>query len=211
MKIGLIGRKLGMSHIFDEAGGVVPVVVVKTGPCYVADIKSRDRDGYSSLQLGYDEVAEKKLNKPRLSYLKKRSLPLCRVLREFRLKSDEEAKGFEVGQKITVEIFKEGDYVDVTGNSIGKGFQGVMKRHNFKGGPATHGSMSHRAPGSIGATDAARVFKGRKMAGHMGNRKITVQNLQIVKIIPEDNLLFIKGSVPGSGQNYILIKRAVKK
>lgn len=211
MSIGLIGRKLGMSHIFDQSGAVVPVVVIATGPCYVTDIRNQERDGYSSIQLGYNEVPEKRLNKPRLNYLKKKELPCCSVLKEFRLANDEEAKGFAVGDKITVAIFKEGEYVDVTGNSIGKGFQGVMKRHNFRGGPATHGSMSHRAPGSIGGTDPARVFKGKRMAGHMGNRKVTVQNLQVVKIMPEENLLFIKGAVPGSCQNHILIKKALKK
>ncbi|HNS32425.1 MAG TPA: 50S ribosomal protein L3 [bacterium] len=211
MSIGLIGRKLGMSHIFDKTGSIVPVAVLETGPCYITAIKSMEKDGYSSVQLGYEEVAEKKLNKPRLNELKKKNLPLCRILKEFRVKGDGELKEFGVGQKLTVEIFKEGDYVDVTGKSIGKGFQGVMKRHKFHGGPATHGSMSHRAPGSIGGTDPARVFKGRRMSGHMGNRKVTVQNLQIVKIIPEENLVFLRGAVPGCAQNYLIIRKALKK
>jgi large subunit ribosomal protein L3 len=211
MSIGLIGRKLGMSHIFNQAGEIVPVVILKTGPCYVTAIKNQEKDGYSSVQLGYEEVPEKKLNKARLNELRKKSLPLCKMLREFRVKSDSELKELSVGQKLTVEIFKEGDYVDITGRSIGKGFQGVMKRHNFRGGPATHGSMSHRAPGSIGGTDPARVFKGRRMSGHMGNRNVTVQNLQVVKVIPEENLIFLKGAVPGSGASHLIIRKALKK
>ena len=207
MSIGLIGKKLGMSHIFDQTGKVIPVVVLETGPCYVTDIKNIEKNGYSSLQLGYEEVPEKKVNKPKFNELKKKNLPLCKILKEFRVKNDRELEGFSVGQKLTVEIFKEGDYVDVTGSSIGKGFQGVVKRHKFAGGPATHGSMSHRAPGSIGSTDAARVFKGRRMGGHMGNKKVTVQNLRIVKIIPEENLLLIRGAVPGYSNNYVIIKK----
>jgi len=207
MSIGLIGKKLGMSHIFDQTGKVIPVVVLETGPCYVADIKNIEKNGYSSLQLGYEEVPEKKMNKPKFNELKKKNLPLCKILKEFRVKNDRELEGFSVGQRLTVEIFKEGDYVDVTGSSIGKGFQGVVKRHRFAGGPATHGSMSHRAPGSIGSTDAARVFKGRRMGGHMGNKKVTVQNLRIVKIIPEENLLLIRGAVPGYSNNYVIIKK----
>ncbi len=211
MSIGLIGKKLGMSHIFDQTGKVIPVVVLETGPCYVTDIKNIEKNGYSSLQLGYEEVPEKKVNKPKFNELKKKNLPLCKILKEFRVKNDRELEGFSVGQRLTVEIFKEGDYVDVTGSSIGKGFQGVVKRHRFAGGPATHGSMSHRAPGSIGSTDAARVFKGRRMGGHMGNKRVTVQNLRIVKIIPEENLLFIRGAVPGYSNNYVIIKKALKK
>jgi len=207
MSIGLIGKKLGMSHIFDQTGKIIPVVVLETGPCYVTDIKNIEKNGYSSLQLGYEEVPEKKMNKPKFNELKKKNLPLCKILKEFRVKNDRELEGFSVGQKLTVEIFKEGDYVDVTGSSIGKGFQGVVKRHKFAGGPATHGSMSHRAPGSIGSTDAARVFKGRRMGGHMGNKKVTVQNLRIVKIIPEENLLLIRGAVPGYSNNYVIIKK----
>ena len=211
MSIGLIGKKLGMSHIFDQTGKIIPVVVLETGPCYVTDIKNIEKNGYSSLQLGYEEVPEKKVNKPKFNELKKKNLPLCKILKEFRVKNDRELEGFSVGQKLTVEIFKEGDYVDVTGSSIGKGFQGVVKRHRFAGGPATHGSMSHRAPGSIGSTDAARVFKGRRMGGHMGNKRVTVQNLRIVKIIPEENLLLIRGAVPGYSNNYVIIKKALKK
>ncbi len=207
MSIGLIGKKLGMSHIFDQTGKIIPVVVLETGPCYVTDIKNIEKNGYSSLQLGYEEVPEKKMNKPKFNELKKKNLPLCKILKEFRVKNDRELEGFSVGQRLTVEIFKEGDYVDVTGSSIGKGFQGVVKRHKFAGGPATHGSMSHRAPGSIGSTDAARVFKGRRMGGHMGNKKVTVQNLRIVKIIPEENLLLIRGAVPGYSNNYVIIKK----
>jgi len=208
--VGLIGKKLGMSQIFEEKGNVIPVTVVKAGPCYITQIKTKETDGYTSIQIGYEEVKENKLNKPKLGHLKKNNLLPLKILKEFKLKEDE-VKQFSIGQKIDVSIFKEGEYIDVTGTSIGKGFQGVVKRHGFHGGPATHGSMSHRAPGSIGSTTFQRVIKGRRMAGHMGNERVTIQNLKIVKIIPEKNLILVKGSVPGFKNNYIFIKKAIKK
>ncbi|MCM8760302.1 MAG: 50S ribosomal protein L3 [Candidatus Omnitrophica bacterium] len=211
MKIGLMGKKIGMTRIYRESdGSVVPVVIVKAGPCYVTDIKKKRDNGYTSIQIGFEEVPEKKLNKPLLGCFKKLGLPPMKILRELRLKDDEIAN-FEIGQKLTVDIFKEGEYVDVIGTSIGKGFQGVVKRHKFTGGPATHGSMSHRAPGSIGGTTPPRVLKGRRMGGHMGNRRVTVQNLQIVKVIPEENIILVKGQVPGSSNGYIIIRKALKK
>jgi len=212
MKIGLIGRKIGMSQMFTgQDGRLLPVLIIKTGPCYITDIKKEKENGYTAVQLGFDEVPEKKLNKPAAGYFKKKELPAMRMLKEMRLKSDKDAEGFSIGQKLTVEIFKEGEYVDVTGRSIGKGFQGVVKRHHFKGGSATHGSMSHRAPGSIGGTTPSRVFKGKRMAGHMGNRRVTVQNLLVVKVIPEENLLLLKGAVPGPSNGYIVVRKALKK
>ena len=210
MSMGIIGRKIGMSQVFDEEGNVVPVTIIKGGPCYVTQIKKEDTDGYYAVQLGFEEVPEKKLNKPELGHLKKNNLPPLRHLAEFRVKK-EEIENFSVGQKISVEIFKDCKYVDIRGKTIGKGFQGVMKRHGFHGGPASHGSMSHRRPGSIGGTTPARVLKGKKMPGHMGNENVTVQNLQIVKIIPEKDLLLVKGAVPGSKGNLLFIKKSIKK
>ncbi len=212
MNIGLIGKKTGMTQIFNEDGTVVAAVVIEAGPCYVVDIKTNARDGYSAIKIGFGETKEKKLRKPQLLDFKKRELPLLKKLREIRLNGDEETAGYKVGQKINVaDIFKENDYVDVTARSIGKGFQGVMKRHGFRGGPATHGSMSHRAPGSIGSTDAARVFKGKRMPGHMGNRNVNMQNIRVLKVLGEENLLLLKGSVPGPVNNYIIVKKSIKK
>lgn len=211
MKIGLIGKKVGMTQVFKQDGKIIPVFVLTVGPCYVTAVRKQNEDGYSAVQLGFEEVNERKLSKPEIGVLQKGKLPPLKILREMRLNSDEDIEKFSIGQKLTVEIFKEGEYVDVTGNSIGKGFQGVVKRHKFHGGPATHGSMSHRAPGSIGGTEPPRVFKGKRMAGHMGNKRVTIQNLLIVKVIPEENLLLLKGSVPGSSNSYVLIKKALKK
>lgn len=211
MRIGMIGKKLGMTQIFDDEGRVIPVTVIETGPCYITQLKKRDTDGYSAIQIGFEEVTEKKLNKPELGHLKKKQLPPLRILKEVRLESDEEVNNFKPGDKLTVEIFKEGEYVDVTGKTIGKGFQGVMKRHGFHGGPASHGSMSHRAPGSIGGTTPARVLKGKKMAGHMGDETKTVQNLKVIKVFPEENILMVKGAVPGAKNSYLFIRKALKK
>ncbi|RLD12850.1 MAG: 50S ribosomal protein L3 [Caldiserica bacterium] len=212
MRIGIIGKKLGMSQIFKENGAVIPVTVIEAKENYVVQIKKKDgKDGYSAVQIGYEEAKEKKLTKAELERLKKNNLPPLKILRELRMKDDKEVEEFKVGQKINVEIFKEGEFVDITGKSIGKGFQGVMKRHGFHGGPATHGSMSHRRPGSIGGTTPARVLKGKKMAGHMGNETVTIQNLEVVKVIPEKNLIMVKGAVPGHRNGYLLIRKALKK
>jgi len=212
MRIGIIGKKLGMSQIFKENGVVIPVTVIEAKENYVVQIKKRDgKDGYSAVQIGYEEVKEKKLTKAELERLKKNNLPPLKILRELRMKDDKEVEEFKVGQKINVEIFKEGEFVDITGKSIGKGFQGVVKRHGFHGGPATHGSMSHRRPGSIGGTTPARVLKGKKMAGHMGDETVTIQNLEVVKVIPEKNLIMVKGAVPGHRNGYLLIRKALKK
>jgi len=211
MGIGIIGKKLRMTQIFKEDGTVVPVTLVEYKEGYVVDLKTEDKDGYNALKVGFEEVSEKKLNKPLLGYLKKRNLPSLKILKEFRLENGEEIKKFKIGDRITIDFLKEGDYIDVTGRTIGKGFQGVVKRHGFHGGPATHGSMSHRAPGSIGPTAPQRVLKGRRMAGHMGNEKKTIQNLQIVKILKDENIIMIKGAVPGPSNSYIVIKKSVKK
>ncbi len=212
MRIGIIGKKLGMSQIFKENGAVIPVTVIEAKENYVVQIKKKEgKDGYSAVQIGYEEVKEKKLTKAELERLKKNNLPPLKILRELRMKDDKEVEEFKVGQKINVEIFKEGEFVDITGKSIGKGFQGVVKRHGFHGGPATHGSMSHRRPGSIGGTTPARVLKGKKMAGHMGDETVTIQNLEVVKVIPEKNLIMVKGAVPGHRNGYLLIRKALKK
>jgi large subunit ribosomal protein L3 len=211
MGIGILGKKLKMTQIFNENGEVIPVTLVEYKEGYVVDLKTEEKDGYVALKVGFEEVDEKKLTKPEIGYLKKKNLPPLKILKEFRFNSFEEIKDYKIGDRITIDIFKEGDYVDVTGKSIGKGFQGVVKRHGFHGGPATHGSMSHRAPGSIGPTAPQRVLKGRRMAGHMGNKKVTIQNLQIVKIMKDENIIMIKGAIPGPSNGYILIKKAVKK
>ncbi|MCS7215030.1 MAG: 50S ribosomal protein L3 [Thermodesulfovibrio sp.] len=196
---GIIGRKIGMTQIFDEEGRVIPVTVIEAGPCWVVQVKSKQKDGYEAVQLGFQEIKkEKNIPKPLLGIFKKAGVPPCRVLREFKM------TGYKVGDKVTVEIFAKGDIVNVTGISKGKGFQGVMKRHNFAGGPDSHGSMFNRAPGSIGSSSfPSRVWKGKRMAGHMGNERVTVRNLKIVDVIPEQNILLVKGAVPG-GENGIL-------
>jgi large subunit ribosomal protein L3 len=212
MGIGFIGKKLKMTQVFTDNGEVVPVTLVECKEGYVVDLKTEEKDGYNAVKVGFEEVNEKKLNKPLLEYLKKRNLPPLKILKEFRFKNKEEMKELKIGDKIKIDlILKEGDYIDVTGKSIGKGFQGVVKRHGFHGGPATHGSMSHRAPGSIGPTAPQRVLKGRRMAGHMGAERVTIQNLQIFKILSDENLIMIKGALPGPSNSYLIIKKAIKK
>ena len=203
---GLIGKKIGMTNIFAEDGKILPCTVVQAGPCTVTQVRTKNHDGYDALQLGFNEKSEKSTNKSELGHYKKSGVTPMKKLVEF--------KGFEndykLGDKITVEHFNVGEYVDVTGTSKGKGFQGVVKRHGFAGvGQATHGQHNRlRAPGSIGAASyPARVFKGMRMAGQMGNKKVTVQNLQVLKVVPEKNLLLLKGCVPGHKNSIILIRK----
>ena len=203
---GLIGKKIGMTNIFAEDGKILPCTVVQAGPCTVTQVRTKNHDGYDALQLGFNEKSEKSTNKSELGHHKKSGTTPMKKLVEF--------KGFEndykLGDKITVEHFNVGEYVDVTGTSKGKGFQGVVKRHGFAGvGQATHGQHNRlRAPGSIGAASyPARVFKGMRMAGQMGNKKVTVQNLQVLKVVPEKNLLLLKGCVPGHKNSLILIRK----
>ena len=203
---GLIGKKIGMTNIFAEDGKILPCTVVQAGPCIVTQVRTKNHDGYDALQLGFNEKSEKSTNKSELGHYKKSGSTPMKKLVEF--------KGFEndykLGDKITVEHFNVGEYVDVTGTSKGKGFQGVVKRHGFAGvGQATHGQHNRlRAPGSIGAASyPARVFKGMRMAGQMGNKKVTVQNLQVLKVVPEKNLLLLKGCVPGHKNSIILIRK----
>ncbi|WP_028842803.1 50S ribosomal protein L3 [Thermodesulfovibrio yellowstonii] len=195
----ILGKKIGMTQIFDEEGRIIPVTVIEAGPCWIVQVRSKEKNGYEAVQLGFQEIKkEKNVPKPLLGIFKKAGIPPCRVLKEFKM------AGFNVGDKVTVEIFTKGDVVSIAGISKGKGYQGVMKRHNFAGGPDTHGSMFNRAPGSIGASSfPSRVWKGKGMAGHMGNERVTVKNLTIVDVIPEQNLLLVKGAVPG-GENGIL-------
>jgi large subunit ribosomal protein L3 len=206
---GIIGKKLGMTQIFHEDGGVIPVTVIQAGPCKVVQIKTLQRDGYGALQLGYEERDEKKASKAKLGHCKKAQLPVFRYLREFPV---EEPDSFQIGQEINVEAFQVGDRIDVIGISKGKGFMGVVKRWGFRGGRATHGSMFHRAPGSIGASSyPSRVWPGQKMGGHTGNQQRTVQNLEVVDIRPRQNLLLIKGAVPGGPGGTIVVRGTAKK
>jgi len=201
--IGIIGRKLGVTQIFTEDGSLVPVTIVEAGPCRVVQKKTMENEGYTALQLGFGE--KKKANQPLEGHFKKAQVVPVRVLREFRI-SESEADRYKVGQEIRVDIFQGGEYVDVVGISKGRGFQGVVKRHGFAGGPGSHGSMFHRAAGSIGASsDPSRVFPGRKMPGHMGNCRVTIKNLKVIQVDKEKNLLLIKGAIPGAIKGIVLV------
>ncbi len=206
---GILGKKLGMTRLFKEDGTVVPVTVIQAGPCFVTQVKTEDKDGYKAIQLGFEEVKPKSLNRPELERLRKHNLPPLRYLKELRVDNPEE---YEVGQKITVSIFEVGDKVDVTGWSKGRGFAGTVKRWGFGGGPRTHGQSDRvRAPGSIGAgTDPGRVIKGLRMAGRMGNQRVTVQNLEVVYVDPQRNLIAVKGAVPGAKNSLVIIRQARK-
>lgn len=207
---GILGKKVGMTQIFDERGEVIPVTVIEAGPCFVVQKKTIERDGYQAVQLGFEEVKPKRLTKGQLGHLRKGNIPSLRHLREIRTSTAEE---YEQGQKITVSIFDVGDRVDVVGISKGRGFAGTIKRHGFKRQPKTHGqSDRQRAPGSIGATTTpGRVYKGKRMGGHMGNARVTAQNLQVVLVDPERNLLAVKGTVPGARNGLLIIKEARKQ
>jgi large subunit ribosomal protein L3 len=208
MSKGIIGKKLGMTQVFAEDGSAVGVTAIEVEPSVVLQVKTKDKDGYDAIQLGYGRVKQKNVTKPLLGHFGKANKGSFRFVREFPV----QAETYDVGQEITADIFKIGDYVDVVGTSKGKGFQGVVKRHGFHGGRATHGSMFHRAPGSIGASaDPSRVFKGTKMGGQMGNVRKTIQNLQVWQVRPDRNLLLLKGAVPGSKTGFVLIKKAKKK
>jgi large subunit ribosomal protein L3 len=203
---GLIGKKLGMTRIFDTDGLAVPVTVIEAGPCFVVQKKTSAKDGYEALQLGFERRALGKCNKPGKGHFEKHGAKSgFKYLREVRL---EQGGDFEEGQEITVEQFAVGDRVDVVGTSKGKGFAGTVKRWNFHRGPMTHGSMNHRAPGSIGASAyPSRVVKGKKMPGHLGNARVTMKNLEVVDVRPEENLLLVKGAIPGPRQGLVLIQK----
>ncbi len=205
---GIIGEKLGMTQIFLEDGSIVPVTVIEAGPCAVVQIKRKDKDGYDAVQLSFREIKKvQRVNKPDMGQFKKANLQPARYLREV----SADIGDVQVGQTIYADIFKKGDKIDVTGISIGKGFAGVMKRHNFKGGPETHGSMFHRAPGSIGSSSyPSRVWKNKKLPGHMGMEQKTIQRLEIVDVRKEENLILIKGAVPGCKGRLVMLKKAKK-
>jgi large subunit ribosomal protein L3 len=195
VSIGILGTKLGMTQIFDETGVAIPVTVIQAGPCTVTQIKTEQTDGYSAVQVGYGEVSAKALNKPELGHLAKSEAPPLRHLQEYRLDNTGE---FELGQQIKADAFEVGQVVDVIGTSIGRGFAGYQKRHNFKRGPMAHGSKNHRLPGSTGAgTTPGRVYPGKRMAGQLGNARVTVRKLKVVRVDADRNLLLIKGAVPG--------------
>jgi len=195
VSVGILGTKLGMTQIFDDEGNAVPVTVIQAGPCVVTQVKTTQTDGYTAVQIGYDNVSEKALTKPELGHLAKAGVTPVRHLKEYRV---EKAEGYELGQSVTTEQFELGQLVDVTGTSIGRGFAGNQKRHNFRRGPMSHGSKNHRLPGSIGpGTTPGRVYPGKKMAGQLGNKQVTTRKLQVVKIDAENNLLVVKGTIPG--------------
>ncbi|HUH66295.1 MAG TPA: 50S ribosomal protein L3 [Syntrophales bacterium] len=203
----LIGRKLGMTQIFGEDGESVPVTVIEAEPSVVIQKKTQASDGYDAVQLGYGRVKQKSINKPLQGHLGKANKGFFRNLREWRTA----AESYEFGQELKVDLFAVGDYVDVVGTSKGKGFAGVIKRHGFRGGRATHGSMFHRAPGSIGASaEPSRVLKGKRLPGHMGDARKTVQNLLVMGVRPERNLILVKGSIPGCKNSIVIIRQAVK-
>ena len=207
---GMIGRKVGMTQLFREDGAVVPVTVLKAGPCVVVDKRTAGKDGYEAVRLGLVESFSKsKLTKPRRGVFAKHDLAPLKTLREFRCVADGEGEEIKIGDKVLVDLFSQSRFVDVVGVSRGKGFAGVIKRHHFSGGAATHGSMFHRAPGSIGASAyPSRVFKGMRMAGHMGSDRVTVKNLEVVRVDLEHNLLLVRGAVPGARGTLILIRKA---
>jgi len=209
MAIGLLAKKVGMTQLFNEHGRAVAVTVLQAGPCIVTQVKTQKQDGYQAVQVGFGPVKDKQLTKPMQGHFKKAGVGPFRYLREFRLLDGD---AYSVGQQLTVEVFKEGELVDVTGTSIGRGFQGGVKRWHWKGGPASHGSMSHRAPGSIGSTTfPGRVIRGHHLPGHMGFDRVTVQNLRVMKVDPQANLLLVEGAIPGPARRLVTVNRSVKK
>jgi len=209
MKKGIIGKKIGMTQLFAKDGKLIPVTVIQATPCSVVQKKVIDRDGYSAFQIGFEEIEERKVTKPLAGHFKKAGVAATRYLREFRL---EGADGLEIGQSISVDIFAPGEKVDIVGATKGKGFAGGVKRHHFKGGGASHGSMHHRAPGSIGASSfPSRVFKGQRLPGHMGQDRVTTLGLEIVAVKKEQNLLLVKGAVPGAKNGLVIIRDSIKK
>jgi large subunit ribosomal protein L3 len=207
MTKGILGRKVGMTQIFAENGDLIPVTVIEAAPNVVLQKKTNETDGYEAIQLGFDDKREKLSNKPEKGHVAKAETAPKRFIREFR---GVDVAGYEVGQEVKVDTFAEGDIVDITGVSKGKGFQGVIKRHGFSRGPMSHGSRFHRAPGSLGAVDGQRVFKGKKLPGRTGGDTVTIQNLEIVRVDAERNLLLVKGNVPGARKSLITVKSAIK-
>ena len=203
MEIGLLGNKMGMTQIFDEAGNIIPVTILKVGPCVITQIKTKAKDGYDSIQIGYGTVLNKTLTQPELGHLQKANIQPLKYLKEFRINKNNE---FQIGQVLNVDSFIPGQLVNIQGKSVGKGFSGLQQRHNFARGPMTHGSKNHREPGSIGmGTTPGRVLPGKRMAGQLGNKITTIKKLKIIQINSEENILIIKGSVPGKPGNLLSI------
>lgn len=203
MVVGLLGNKIGMTQIFDESGNIIPVTILKVGPCVVTQVKTESKDGYDSIQIGYGNVSSKSLTQPELGHLQKSNIQPLKYLKEFRVNGADE---FEIGQVLNVNSFSPGQLVNIRGKSIGKGFSGLQKRHNFTRGPMTHGSKNHREPGSIGmGTTPGRVLPGKKMAGQLGNKITTIRKLKVIQINSAENILVIKGSVPGKPGNLLSI------
>jgi large subunit ribosomal protein L3 len=208
-KEGLIGRKVGMTQVFGEDGNHLPVTVIQAGPCIVLAVRTRQSHGYDAIQLGFE--AKKKVAKPVAGQFKKLGVDPMRVIREIRLEKSEMLQGYQVGQTVTAELFKPGELVDVVGVTKGKGFQGGVRRHGWYGGDATHGSMFHRAPGSIGASsDPSRVWPGHRMPGRMGGERNTILNLPVVRVMAEQNLVLVRGAVPGANGSLVMIRKSVK-
>jgi large subunit ribosomal protein L3 len=203
MNIGLLGNKIGMTQIFDESGNIIPVTILKVGPCVVTQIKTMAKDGYDAIQIGYNNVSNKSLNQPQLGHLQKSNIQPLKYLKEFKVVKDHD---FEIGQILTVDKLLPGQLVNIQGKTIGKGFAGLQKRHNFTRGPMTHGSKNHRAPGSIGmGTTPGRVLPGKKMAGQLGNKITTLKKLRVIQFNVHENILVVKGSVPGKPGNLVSI------
>jgi len=201
--VGLLGNKIGMTQIFDEAGNIIPVTILKVGPCVVTQVKTKSKDGYDSIQIGYGSVSSKSLTQPELGHLQKSNIQPLKYLKEFQINEDCNLK---LGQVLNVDSFAPGQLVNIQGKSIGKGFSGLQKRYNFARGPMTHGSKNHRAPGSIGmGTTPGRVLPGKKMAGQLGNQMTTIQKLKVIQINSDENILVVKGSVPGKPGNLLSI------
>ena len=208
MKKAIIGKKIGMTQIFDGNGKIVPVTVIEAGPCFVVQKKTVEKDGYDAIQVGFGDIKEKLVNKPKKGHFAKAGVSLKRFVKEFRL---ENAAEYSVGQEIKADVFSVGEKVDVSGVSKGKGFQGTIKRWNGHRGPMSHGSKFHRSVGSMGgSSDPSRTFKNKKLPGHMGNVNTTVLNLEVVKIMPEKNVILIKGGVPGPNKGTVVIRNSVK-
>ena len=206
MPISLLGNKIGMTQIFDEFGNIIPVTILKIGPSIITQIKTVLTDGYDAIQIGYHNISNKYLNQCQLGHLQKSNIQSLKYLKEFRVQNTEE---FKIGQELNVNLFSTNQFINITGKTSGKGFSGLQKRHNFTIGPMTHGSKNHRAPGSIGmGTTPGRVLPGKKMAGQLGNKIVTVKNLKIIQINSDENILIVKGSVPGKPGNLILISLA---
>ena len=208
MMKGILGKKIGMTQVFLEDGSAIPVTVIEAGPCVVMQKKTPDTDGYSAIQIGYEDKKEHRANKPEKGHAAKAGTGPKKLIREIR---GVDLDQYELGQEIKVDIFSEGELVDITGMSKGKGFAGAIKRHNQSRGPMAHGSKYHRGPGSLGSIAPNRVFKGQTLPGRMGGERVTVQNLEVVKVIPEKNLLLVKGSVPGIRKSYLIIKSSIKE